>query len=59
MKLIRFAVNFLCIWLLGMNLASAEKFSLVELSITSTNLTLFKPIFVSFPMMVLKQRVLS
>ena len=32
MKLIGFVVNFLCIWLLGMNLASAEKFSLDELS---------------------------
>ena len=32
MKLIRFTAIFLCIWLTGIKLVSAEKFSLVELS---------------------------
>ena len=55
----RICGKFLCIWLLAMNLASAEKFSLDELSNYFNKLDTFKLIFVSFPMMVLKQRVLS
>ena len=48
MKLIGFVVNFLCIWLLGMNLASAEKFSLVELSNYFNKLNTFKADFRQF-----------
>ena len=48
MKLIRFVVNFLCIWLLGMNLASAEKFSLVELSNYFNKLDTFQANFRQF-----------
>ena len=48
MKLIRFIINFLCIWLLGMNLASAEKFSLVELSNYFNKLDTFQADFRQF-----------
>ena len=48
MKLIGFVVNFLCIWLLGMNLASAEKFSLVELSNYFNKLDTFQANFRQF-----------
>ena len=48
MKLIGFVVNFLCIWLLGMNLASAEKFSLDELSNYFNKLDTFQANFRQF-----------
>ena len=48
MKLIGFVVNFLCIWLLGMNLANAEKFSLVELSNYFNKLDTFQANFRQF-----------
>ena len=48
MKLTRFVVNFLCIWLFGMNLASAEKFSLVELSNYFNKLDTFQAYFRQF-----------
>ena len=48
MKLIGLVVNFLCIWLLGMNLANAEKFSLVELSNYFNKLDTFQANFRQF-----------
>ena len=48
MKLISFIVNFLCIWLSGINLASAEKFSLVELSNFFNELDTFQADFRQF-----------
>ena len=48
MKFIRFIVNFLCIWLLGVKLASAEKFSLVELSDYFNKLYTFQADFRQF-----------
>ena len=48
MKLIGFVVNFLCIWLLAMNLASAEKFSLDELSNYFNKLDTFQANFRQF-----------
>ncbi len=48
MKLLRFIGNFLCIWLLGMKLASAEKFSLVELSDYFNKLDTFQANFHQF-----------
>ena len=48
MKLIRFIVNFLCIWLLGMNLACAEKFSLADLSNYFNKINTFQADFRQF-----------
>ena len=48
MMLLRFIGNFLCIWLLGMKLASAEKFSLVELSDYFNKLDTFQADFRQF-----------